>query len=148
MVSFESAPRMTLSDAIVPSAATVCDKAVALHHVGGVHGANFHPTEFLCLLLKLLQLQPDESIVMEYINAGNEDFKCVSFPAAFQVSRLTPLDARSQRYLKALGLFYARLVFSSVRVYETLEAHLKDYRKLRLRDTGEPAPAQPSGPPN
>lgn len=43
----------------------------------------------------------------------------------------------AHRYLKALGLFYARLTFDSVRVYETLEPHLKDYRKLRLRDTGE-----------
>lgn len=59
-------------------AATICDKAVELHHVGGVHGANLHPTEFLSLLLKLLQLQPDESIVLEYINAGTEDFKSVT----------------------------------------------------------------------
>lgn len=57
-------------------AATVLDKAVDLQGVGGSY-ANHKPTEFLCLTLKLLQLQPEKEIVIEYIR--NEDFKFVSF---------------------------------------------------------------------
>jgi len=33
------------------------------------------PAEFLCLILKLLQIQPDKEIVIEYIK--NEDYKYV-----------------------------------------------------------------------
>lgn len=54
------------------TAATVLDKAVELRGIGGQHG-NHKPTEFLCLTLKLLQLQPEKDIVIEYIR--NEDFK-------------------------------------------------------------------------
>jgi pre-mRNA-splicing factor 38A len=57
-------------------AATVLDKAVDLQGIGGSY-ANHKPTEFLCLTLKLLQLQPEKEIVIEYIR--NEDFKFVSF---------------------------------------------------------------------
>lgn len=43
--------------------------------IGGVY-ANQRPTEFLCLTLKLLQLQPEKEILMEYLTA--EEFKCVA----------------------------------------------------------------------
>ena len=33
------------------------------------------PAEFLCLVLKLLQIQPDKEIIIEYIK--NEDYKYV-----------------------------------------------------------------------
>ena len=33
------------------------------------------PTEFMCLLLKLLQLQPEKEIIVEFIK--NEDYKYV-----------------------------------------------------------------------
>jgi hypothetical protein len=42
--------------------------------IGGVY-ANQRPTEFLCLTLKLLQLQPEKEILMEYLTA--EEFKSV-----------------------------------------------------------------------
>lgn len=48
------------------------DKAIALPSIGGVY-ANQRPTEFLCLTLKLLQLQPQKEILVEYLRA--EEFK-------------------------------------------------------------------------
>lgn len=43
------------------------DKAVELRYVGGVYGGNVKPTPFLCLALKMLQIQPDKDIVIEFI---------------------------------------------------------------------------------
>ena len=50
------------------------DKAVKLTYIGGQY-AGQHPTEFLCLTLKMLQLQPEKEIVHELIK--QEDFKYV-----------------------------------------------------------------------
>lgn len=54
------------------NAATIIDRAVELEAVGGTY-ANTRPTEFICLVLKLLQLQPEREIVLEYLRA--EEFK-------------------------------------------------------------------------
>ncbi|KAM5531832.1 hypothetical protein V8D89_014531 [Ganoderma adspersum] len=88
------------------TAETMIDKAIELKAIGGVYG-NQKPTEFLCLLLKLLQLQPEKEILLEYLQA--DEFK----------------------YLRALAVFYIRMTFQSAEVYEILEPLLKDYRKLR-----------------
>lgn len=81
----------------------------ALDHVGGIY-SNQKPTPFLCLALRMLQIQPAEEVVMELVE--QEDFK----------------------YLRVLGLFYIRLVFSPAsKVYLTLEPFLKDKRKIRTR---------------
>ncbi|GAA5829269.1 hypothetical protein JCM11251_004988 [Rhodosporidiobolus azoricus] len=90
------------------NSATVIDRAVELNHVGGTY-ANTRPTEFMCLVLKLLQLQPEREIVLEYLRA--DEFK----------------------YLRALAAFYVRLTFDSLNVYEVIEPLLNDYRKLRFR---------------
>ena len=57
-----------------PAAAreSLIDLAIKLSFVGGVYG-NQKPTEFLCLLLKLLQIQTEKEILVEYHQA--EDFK-------------------------------------------------------------------------
>ncbi|VEL24059.1 unnamed protein product [Protopolystoma xenopodis] len=47
------------------------DKAVELRYVGGVYGGNVRPTPFLCLSLKMLQIQPDKDIVIEFIKQEN-----------------------------------------------------------------------------
>ncbi|KAF8350911.1 PRP38 family-domain-containing protein [Amanita rubescens] len=91
------------------TAASLIDKALELKFIGGVYG-NQRPTEFLCLLLKLLQIQPDKEILIEYLQA--DEFK----------------------YLRALAALYIRMTFRASEVYEILEPLLKDYRKLRLRD--------------
>ena len=46
-----------------------------LKFVGGVYGGNIKPTPFLCLTLKMLQIQPEKDIIVEFIK--NEDFKYV-----------------------------------------------------------------------
>lgn len=85
--------------------------AAKLDHVGGTF-SNQKPTPFLCLTLRLLQLQPEEDVLLEFIS--QEDFK----------------------YLRVLGLFYWRLVATpATRVYQVLEAYLRDRRKIRVRHT-------------
>ncbi|KAJ7702451.1 PRP38 family-domain-containing protein [Mycena rosella] len=91
------------------TAESLIDKAIEVRFIGGVYG-NQRPTEFLCLLLKLLQIQPEKEILVEYMRA--DEFK----------------------YLRALAAFYVRMTFRAVDVYELLEPLLKDYRKLRLRN--------------
>ncbi|KIK63800.1 hypothetical protein GYMLUDRAFT_40881 [Collybiopsis luxurians FD-317 M1] len=91
------------------TAESLIDKALDLKFIGGVYG-NQRPTEFLCLLLKLLQIQPEKEIMIEYLRA--EEFK----------------------YLRALAVMYIRMTFRAVEVYELLEPLLKDYRKLRMRN--------------
>lgn len=88
-------------------AASVLDRAVALRAVGGTVGATQKPTPFLSLVLKLLQLQPQREIVLEYL--GAQEFK----------------------YLQALAAMYVRLTFSPLDIYDLLEPFLSDYRKLR-----------------
>ncbi|KAL4249572.1 Pre-mRNA-splicing factor 38 [Abortiporus biennis] len=92
------------------TAETIIDKAIELKAIGGVYGNN-KPTEFLCLLLKLLQIQPEKEILVEYLQA--DEFK----------------------YLRALAVMYIRMTFRSVEVYEILEPLLKDYRKIRYRNS-------------
>jgi pre-mRNA-splicing factor 38A len=91
------------------TAETIIDKAIALKYCGGTYGGNLKPTNFLCLVLKMLQLQPEIEIVLEYVK--NEDFK----------------------YLRALGAFYLRLVGKTDMIYQYLEPLLNDYRKLAYR---------------
>ncbi|OSX65007.1 hypothetical protein POSPLADRAFT_1087984, partial [Postia placenta MAD-698-R-SB12] len=90
------------------TAESLIDKAIDLKAIGGVYG-NQKPTEFLCLLLKLLQIQPEKEILLEYLQA--DEFK----------------------YLRALAVMYIRMTFSAADVYEILEPLLKDYRKIRYR---------------
>ncbi|PVD23950.1 hypothetical protein C0Q70_17226 [Pomacea canaliculata] len=79
-----------------------------LKFVGGVYGGNVKPSPFLCLILKMLQIQPEKDIVVEFIR--NEDFK----------------------YVRALGAFYMRLTGTSMDCYKYLEPLYYDYRKMRI----------------
>ena len=56
------------------TAESLIDKAIEVRFIGGVYG-NQRPTEFLCLLLKLLQIQPEKEILVEYLQA--DEFKYV-----------------------------------------------------------------------
>lgn len=93
------------------NAATLCDRAVELNYIGGTYGVAMKPTPFICLAFKLLTLVPDREIILEYLNAGGEEWK----------------------YLRALAAFYVRLTFDPPMVYKTLEPFLEDSRKLRQR---------------
>ena len=86
------------------------DKIVELRYIGGIFAGNVKATPFLCLVLKMLQLQPDKEIVVEFLK--NEEYK----------------------YMRALAAVYLRLVGSSVEIYNYLEPLYCDYRKLRAMD--------------
>lgn len=92
------------------SAELLVDKAMLMRYIGGVFGGNIKPTPFLCLTLKMLQIQPEKDIIVEFIK--NEEFK----------------------YVRALGAFYMRLTGSSVDCYKYLEPLLADSRKLRRQN--------------
>ncbi|XP_019866792.1 pre-mRNA-splicing factor 38 [Aethina tumida] len=92
------------------TAELLVDKAMELRYVGGVFGGNIKPTPFLCLTLKMLQIQPEKDIVVEFIK--NEEFK----------------------YVRALGAFYMRLTGSSLDCYKYLEPLYNDNRKLRRQN--------------
>lgn len=125
------------------TAESIIDCAIRLNYLGGTY-ANVRPTEFICLALKLLQLQPEKEIILEYLRA--EEFKSVGsstfFISIFQLS-LSYTHTHSLthfacfllgfRYLRALAAFYVRLTFTPLNVYQTLEPLLTDYRKLRYR---------------
>lgn len=86
------------------TAVGVLEKAAKLKTLGGL------PTKFLCLVLKLLQIQPDsEDIIESFIQ--QEDFK----------------------YVRALGALYLRLTGRPDDIYNELEPLYRDYRKLRCR---------------
>jgi len=89
------------------TAETLVDKAMQLRSYGGVYGGNKKPTQFICLILKMLQIQPEKVIVAEFIK--NEDNK----------------------YVRILGAFYLRLVGKPLEIYQYLEPLYNDFRKLR-----------------
>lgn len=90
---------------------TIIDKAIELKYIGGTFGKNKAPTNFICLVYKLIQIQPEDEIILEYLN--NSEYK----------------------YLTALAAFYIRLTFRHKFVYKTLEPLYNDYRKLRAIDS-------------
>ncbi|CAK6977711.1 pre-mRNA-splicing factor 38A [Scomber scombrus] len=92
------------------SAELVVDKAMELKYVGGVYGGNIKPTPFLCLTLKMLQIQPEKDIIVEFIK--NEDFK----------------------YVRLLGAMYMRLTGTAVDCYKYLEPLYNDYRKIKSQN--------------
>ncbi len=57
------------------TAESLIEKAVDLKAAGGTFGGQNSPTHFLCLILKMLQIQPDKEIIIEYIK--NDNFKYV-----------------------------------------------------------------------
>uniref|UniRef100_H2ZFB4 Pre-mRNA-splicing factor 38 n=1 Tax=Ciona savignyi TaxID=51511 RepID=H2ZFB4_CIOSA len=91
------------------SAELLVDKAMELKYVGGVYAGNIKPSPFLCLILKMLQIQPDKDIIVEFIR--NEDFK----------------------YVRCLGAFYMRITGKSLECYKYLEPLLNDFRKIKFQ---------------
>ena len=93
------------------SALKLVDVELGLEYVGGVYSHAVKPTPFLCLVLKMLQIQPDESIVLEFV------------------------AQRASKYLRVLGAFYARLTLRPAQVYAVLEPLLADRRRIARRTT-------------
>jgi len=90
---------------------TIIDRTVELKYIGGTIGGNKSPSDFISLMLKLLQIQPEKEIILEYLN--NKDYK----------------------YLTALAAYYIRLTSKAKDVYLQLEPLYVDYRKLRIRNS-------------
>lgn len=90
------------------NAATLCDRAVELTEVGGLY-ANQRPTPYLCLVLKLVLMQPEREIIEEML-----------YQPYF-------------KYLTAVAAFYVRLCYVPKDVFELLEPMFADYRKLRFQ---------------
>ena len=91
------------------TAESLLDEAVKLRSVGGSVGPARKPSRFVSLALKLLQIQPDRDVVLEYITA--EDHK----------------------YVRLLGAFYWRLTARPADVFAYLEPLLNDSRRVRVR---------------
>lgn len=131
--------------------AMICDRAVALTHVGG--SVNNRPTPFICILLKLLSLVPSEEIILEMLNYEEEEEEDEekADPKSADSQEADPekdgqngdTDSRASKekagkkgsfkYLRALAAFYVRLTMEPVQVYKTLEPLLLDRRKLKYR---------------
>ncbi|NXQ35329.1 PR38A factor, partial [Alaudala cheleensis] len=92
------------------TAELVVDKAVELKYLGGVYGGNVKPTPFLCLVLKMLQIQPQKEIIVEFIR--NEEF----------------------RYVRVLGALYMRLTGTATDCYRYLEPLYSDYRRIKRQN--------------
>jgi len=92
------------------SAELLVDKAMDLKYIGGVYGGNIKPTPFLCLVQKMLQIQPDKDIIVEFIK--NDDCK----------------------YVRCLGAYYMRLTGKALDCYKYLEPLLSDYRKIKVQN--------------
>ncbi|KAG9394184.1 Pre-mRNA-splicing factor 38 [Carpediemonas membranifera] len=81
---------------------TVIHRVLELFYVGGTFGAYEEPSPFLCLLLKLLQVQPPLELV-------------------------TGIFTRSTNpHVRVLAAMYTRMVAPSAVIYETLEPLLFD----------------------
>ena len=87
---------------------SLLDRVFEIQYIGGIIPTTNQPTDFLCLLVKLLQLNPKEEIIYLY------------------------LDDISNKYLRALTVFYIRLTFPPIKVYTLLENLYSDYSKLRM----------------
>lgn len=118
--------------------ATLCDRAAEVAYIGGTYGDFGKPTPFLCLLFKMLQLQPPKDVIMEYLNWKDEEDEDAkgengdSNPTANGDSNR--LGSRNDfKYLRALAAFYIRLAWDPVDIFKTLEPLLEDYRKLKRR---------------
>lgn len=94
---------------VVILAAALAKRAMNLTYVGGTWGAHRRPTPFLCLLLKMLMIQPEMAIVEAFLS--EKDF----------------------RYVRLLGAFYVRLVGTGEEVYKCLETLYADNRKFKFR---------------
>lgn len=130
---------------------------MGLRAAGGTFGGARKPCEFMCLTLKLLQIQPDKDIIIEYIR--NDEFKYVRLLGALHVCCITDSqhcgavrfgdpdaictlwssyccsETCSAKFHCKIrfraGAFYMRLVGKPLDVYNYVEPLLNDFRKVQ-----------------
>ena len=91
------------------------DRSQNLKGIGGLYGTYKHPSNFICLFLKLLELEPSEEIIFSFINTKSWQMK----------------------YLRLLAALYIRFVYSSDKIFEILEPLESNYNKIAvLTDNG------------
>lgn len=114
------------------NAASLCDRAADLQHIGGTYGTTGKPTPFLCLIFKMLQLVPNDDIILEMLNQP-----ALALADAEEDEDETTETDQSKlgyfKYLRALAAFYIRLAWQPKDIYQTLEPLLADHRKLKRR---------------
>ncbi|KAL2822195.1 PRP38 family-domain-containing protein [Aspergillus cavernicola] len=119
------------------NSATLCDRAVELSFIGGTYGVSEKPSPFLCLAFKLLSLNPDREIIMEYLDFSDPELEADEADGDITAEERAQASIIKHRgdfkYLRALAAFYVRLTWEPVEVYKTLEPLLLDYRKLKRR---------------
>lgn len=93
---------------------TLLDEVVLRVKLIGTYsnGGRTRPTKFVCIVLRLLQIQP-----------------------AFEITQYL-LQQTDFKYLRAIAALYIRLTRSSVEVYTLLEQCLTDYRHIRIYNDG------------
>ena len=99
------------------SAAALVDLAMGIREFGGVYGGTQRCTDFICLLLKMLQIQPDKEIVVR-CPAG----ALRPLPGLRLARQVEFIKNEEHKYVRLLGAFYLRLVGKPLEVYQYLEA--------------------------
>ena len=89
---------------------TIIDEIVESKYIGTTYSKQKFPTPFLCLLVRLTQIQPPIDIVNELL--GSHDLK----------------------YLRQLMYFYVRMNCKDVQVYKILEQGFESYNKIVVRE--------------
>lgn len=87
---------------------------VIIDHVKYISGSDSsnRPSNFICCLFRLLELEPTKEIINVY---------------------LTQLNFNEFKYLTALTLIYIRLVFKNEDIYTIFDSYFKDFRKIRMK---------------
>lgn len=92
---------------------TFVDRAQMLQGVGGLYGPLKLPCNFLCLFLKLLELEPSHQAILYMLNC-----KCWQM-----------------KHLQLLAAFYVRFTFPCEQVYLNLEPMLQQYNQIAIMKT-------------
>ena len=94
---------------------TLIDRVQNLKGVGGVYGMFREPSNFICLFLKLLELEPSKEVIYYILNT----------------------KSWQNKHLRLLAALYVRFVFPPEEVYLILEDQLTYYFKIAvLREDG------------
>ena len=91
------------------NAETLVDQAVQLNHVGGTYGGQRKPADFMCLICKMLQIQPDKEIVVEFIK--NEEYKYVRLLGN---AKIWDVQGRSEYVICLIRIIVTRSASSSL----------------------------------
>lgn len=89
---------------------TLVDRAQHLTCVGGLYGVMKQPCNFYCLFLKLLELEPSETVIECFINTRTWQMK----------------------HLRLLAALYVRFAYPPEAVYQILEPLLFQYNKVAV----------------